>query len=213
MNPYALHSLAACWSLTASRAALTLQVEREAAERRAEAVTVAAASCLQAWRPMIGRGSGGHGDPSAQAAVGTLAPEVRPGRWAKLATRTDETLTWLADMLRASGDGPALDRIRHTIPRLLPGTARELYRWLTEADERIRDALGLDPDEEPLPGAPACPVCQVRMLRLQTSAPGRALWTVICGNNCLCTGTGCRCGMPGAVEGAQHIWSFTQRTA
>jgi hypothetical protein len=203
MHPHHLHATAAAWSLHNARTALTTRAEEEAAAIGAELLV--AADGLRSWVPTIGgRSSGGHGDPAGHGALRM----PRTNEYAALAERTDATLAWLADSLNVPGTGDPLRRLQAAIPQLLPGTAVTLHRWLAEADDRIRLALGLAPDRERLGGA-ECPGCAARRLVVLTAAPDPAAWTVTCEAGCRCTGAGCRCGMPGAVEGVAHIWLRT----
>lgn len=207
MHPRNLHARAAAWSLHHARQALAEAVRREAAEQRADALATAAAANIQAWRPMIGRGSGGHGDPVSLTVCGidhVHHGQLRPRQLARLATQADGTLRWLA-FRTAPGEGDPLQRLIAAIPGLTPFTAEHLTRWLAEADQRIRDILALDDDLVPLAGVP-CPYCSTRLLHAHTAAPDSRLWTVICGAGCHCVGPGCPCGMTVLEASVGHIW-------
>lgn len=212
-HPHLLHATRAAQNLTVARHQLAAAVTREAAERRAEARITAAASAIQAWRPIPGpTGKGSHGDPASRAAVGTLEPDVRDGRLARLQTSTTDTLTWLAENLdhrspEASFGMDPLARIQTLTTRLRPSTARELALWLDEADHRIRDTLQLKPNREHLVGL-ACPRCSARQLWLHTDGPTYTR-TVTCeagADGCLCIGDNCTCHMTIRAAGVRHIW-------
>ncbi|MEU4590014.1 hypothetical protein [Micromonospora aurantiaca (nom. illeg.)] len=209
-HPHQHHATRAAQALTTARQRLDQAVTREAAERRAEARITAAASAIQAWRPIPGpTGKGGHGDPASRAAVGTLEPDVRDGRLARLAASTTATLTWLADNLdrrspEASFGMDPLARIQALTTRLRPSTARELARWLDEADHHIRQTLHLDPPGQPIPGI-RCPRCARRQLTAHTHGP-RPTWTITCTSDCVCIGPACPCTMTTTTAGVPHIW-------
>jgi hypothetical protein len=198
-HPHLLHATAAAWSLHRSREQLAHAAERAAADIAAQAMEPA--DGLQGWRPMVGRGGGGHGDPASGAALAGLAPP-RINRPALLASRTTETLTWLANQLGAPDAYDPLLRLDRL--DLTPATAATLCRWYADLDGRIRQALGMGPDRMALPGVD-CPACQVRQLYVQTAAPVDAQ-TVICSAGCLCIGGDCPCGMPVRAVGVAHIW-------
>ncbi|PZF98244.1 hypothetical protein [Micromonospora deserti] len=203
-HPHQLHATRAAWSLAAARTHLNQAVTREQADRRAEARVIAAASAIQAWRPNPGPTSrGGHGDPASRAAVNHLEPEVRDGRLARLAASTTATLTWLAGALRLP-DGEHLTALTTALPTLRPTTAGHLWRWLDEADQRIRDTLHLDPDGTGVPGI-RCPRCARRQLTAHTTGP-RPTWTVTCTPACLCAGPDCPCGTTIRALDVPHVW-------
>lgn len=205
LHPHQLHAIAAAWSLTDARRQLDAAVEREWLERRAESATMSASSALQAWRPMVGRGgSGGYGDPVGRSTVGTLEPEPRAGRLAKLAVSVSATLAWLADRLRVSLTAPdPLYRLRWALPALRPSTAEQLQLWLAESEGRIRRAVHAVPVEHVVAGL-ACPSCGTRRLVALTAGP---VVSVVCRAGCTCAGDGCPCGMPIRATGVGHIWS------
>lgn len=203
-SPHHLHATTAAWSLHAARDRLLIAAAVEAHES-----TLAAAVPRDGLRSTTcgTRGPrGGHGDPVGGIAL-TTSTTRRTDRHSQLYDRTTGTLAWLARQLDTPGDGLGLDPLAllmTTLPTLRPANAANLAKWLTEMDGRIRGALGIDPDEQLVTGVP-CPRCGTRQLYIQTAAP-EAVQTVICRAGCVCTGQGCTCGMPGAVEGAQHIW-------
>lgn len=204
-HPHQHHATRAAQHLTDSRRHLDQAVTRETAERRAEARITAAASAIQAWRPIPGpTGKGGHGDPASRAAVGTLEPDVRDGRLARLAASTTATLTWLADRLHLQAATDPLTALARAVPNLQPATSRELARWLDEADHHIRQTLHLDPPGQPVPGI-RCPRCARRQLTAHTTGP-RPTWTITCTSDCVCIGPDCPCTMATTAAGVPHIW-------
>ncbi|RLK13307.1 hypothetical protein DER29_4324 [Micromonospora sp. M71_S20] len=214
-SPHHLHAVAAAWSLQAARHHLHHLADEEAQQIAAEQLEAPALLQSPAW----GRrhALGGHGDPTPGMVV--IATDPRPARrnrWAEMHGRLDRKLTWLANAVFASPPhADALDRLQSCIPDLQPGTAALVHRHLADEDQWVRDALGIDPARALLPGNPECPACGARALEVQTAGPVDA-WTVVCAgtrqpgggphNPCLCTGQGCPCGMPSAVEGVAHIW-------
>ncbi|MEU4367536.1 hypothetical protein [Micromonospora chersina] len=205
MTPHHLHATRAAQALDYARDRLAEAVYREMAERYREARTIAAASAIQAWRPVIGPGGiGGHGDPSSRAAVASVEPEVRDGRLRRLQASTTATLAWLADAIRLPPAGDPLPPLGRAIPRLPPAACRELTLWLDEADHRIREVLHLDPDGQLLPGR-RCPRCGRRQLTAHAFGP-RHTWTVTCTPTCLCIGDDCPCGMASRLAGVRHVW-------
>lgn len=208
LHPHQLHAIAAAWSLTDARGRLDVAMARERAaiaEETAESVTIAAASVLQAWRPMVGRGgSGGHGDPVGRSSIAVLEPFVRAAPLARLAGRIGDTMRWLAGKLRAGGSElDALDRIRFAVPNVRPWSAEQVTLWLAEADRRIRTAVHAEPAEHVVAGLP-CPSCGTRRLVALTAGP---VVSVVCRSGCTCDGDGCQCGMPIRAIGVGHIWS------
>src|SRR5688500_8846391 len=99
MHPHTLHATIAANHLTCARRRLRQAVWAEQDQQRRDALLTAAATNIQAWRPAIGRASGGHGDPVGLAVLaGADAAErpLRPGRLARLQASVDETVAWLA---------------------------------------------------------------------------------------------------------------------
>jgi hypothetical protein len=205
VHPHQLHATAAAHSLTQARHHLAEAVAQEIAQQRRDALVTAAAANLQAWRPVIGRSTGGHGDPVGLAVLGGADAAVRPlrpGRLGRLASRVDDTLHWLAHSLSLAGD--PLTAIVAAVPELEPAAAREVWLWLGEADQRIRRALLLGPAEQLVAGA-ECPACRMRLVHVQTAAPERPL--VCRAPECRCRGEACGCGMSAQVEGLVHVWT------
>ncbi|MEU5948527.1 hypothetical protein ABZ793_23610 [Micromonospora sp. NPDC047465] len=122
-----------------------------------------------------------------------------------MADRATRKLGWLADTLHVDSLVDPIPSVLAAIPALQPGTAAVVARHLADEDRWIREAIDLAPAREPVPGAPEC---GVRRLEVQTAGPIDA-WTVVCAVGCRSRGEGCPCGMPGAVEGAAHIWPRT----
>lgn len=206
-HPHQLHALAALWSLRAARRHLA-----QAAADEARAITAEALEPADGLRSPLyaaGRGTGGHGDPSARAALDATEPTTRANRWADLAANTTTTLDWLAHNVagRLAQDHPdPAALLTQLAGGLRSSTAATITLWARELDDRIRTALSLHHDLWPLPGNPPCPACHVRQLYAQTSAPYTGDWTVICGARCLCPGPGCPCGMDLPTAGVAHIW-------
>ncbi|GIE29987.1 hypothetical protein Ait01nite_030320 [Actinoplanes italicus] len=105
--------------------------------------------------------------------------------------RRDARWTWLSVVLPAT---PA--RI-----------AEAVALALVDADQLVRSYAGLDADLIAPPLAPPCPACDRRRLRIQSSAPDSARWTVTCASSCVCIGDGCECGMDVPTRGVRHIWA------
>ncbi|MCX4468738.1 hypothetical protein OOK41_00130 [Micromonospora sp. NBC_01655] len=200
ISPHHLHALAAAWSLHAALARLTKLTEDEATQILAECLEAADSLRSPSWGS---RRSGGHSDPVSGLLLASQRTE-RINRWATLAERAERRLTGIAGMLRTPADLGPLGQIITAIPQLQPGTAAVVHRHLVDEDTWVRAAVGLSPDRKPLPGV-ACPHCGERQLVVQAAGPVEA-WTVVCATGRLCVGRGCPCGMPGAVEGAAHIW-------
>jgi hypothetical protein len=78
---------------------------------------------------------------------------------------------------------------------------------LVDADQQVRAYADLDADLIAPPLAPPCPACDLRRLRIQSSAPDSARWTVVCAPSCICAGDSCPCGMDFAVRRVRHIWA------
>ncbi len=92
------------------------------------------------------------------------------------------------------------------LPLTPPTAAGDVARILTTADRSVRAACRTEPDEAPVPGV-ACPACGIRRLRIATSAPSSAAWTITCRPQCRCAGDGCPCGMAVTASGVRHIWA------
>jgi hypothetical protein len=207
-HPHRLHATAAGWSLHRSREQLTQAAADEAAQIAAEIRTarLEPAGGLRSTVYGSRHASGGHSDPvSRLLLLGVRPPRIN--RPALLASRTTETLVWLARTLDVPGLTTGLDPLAllmSAVPLLPPARSATLTRWLADLDDRIRTALALTADRQLIPGVD-CPACQVRRLYVQTAAPVD-VQTVICSAGCLCTGTDCPCGMPVRAVGVAHIW-------
>lgn len=197
-HPHHHHATRAAWALTTARRRLDDAVECERAQQRADALTTAAARNIQAWRPVVGRGGGGHGDPVTNTIVGfadAAVRDLRPGRLARLQVHVDQRLHWVTR-------GVPLSRVVDLIPQMSPVGAKRLTTWFDGLDKETRTALDLDPDGTPLPGR-RCPRCASRRLTAHTTGPRRS-WTVTC--TCVCGGPSCPCGMTTTVVDLPHIW-------
>ncbi|MFI6266142.1 hypothetical protein [Micromonospora sp. NPDC051006] len=201
MTPHHLHATAAAWSLHTARLRLADLARDEAAQIAAEAMEAPSLLRSPIWGSR--HAHGGHGDPTP----GMVAVDDRPprrNRWAEMVERVDAKLDWLACQLGDTVGFDPLSRVLTAIVRLQPGTVRLVAQHLADEDTWIRNAVGLAPARELLPGVD-CPHCGERQLYVQTAGPIER-WTVICATGRLCMGQGCPCGMPGAVEGVAHIW-------
>ena len=76
---------------------------------------------------------------------------------------------------------------------------------LDVADQRVRAYAHLDQDLIAPPLAPACPACDIRRLRIRSSAPDSARWTITCA--CTCAGETCPCGMDVPTRRVRHVWA------
>lgn len=202
MTPHHLHAVAAAWSLQAARQDLADLARDEAAQIAAEAREFR--TLLRS--PVYGgrHASGGHSDPTPRMIALAARPERR-NRWAEMLDRLDGKLDWIADTLCLPyGLDDGIDRIIEFVPAMPPGAARVVAQHLADEDAWVRAAIRQPRPTAPLPGVP-CPHCGERQLQVQTAGPVDA-WTVTCATGRLCTGHGCPCRMPGAVEGVAHIW-------
>ncbi|SCL21657.1 hypothetical protein [Micromonospora inyonensis] len=198
-SPHHLHATRTTWALDVALTRLH-QLARLETRHRSDQY-LAAADRLRSPIYGVRHATGDHADP-----VGAVltAPEGsgHTSGWVELSQRAHDRLTWIATQFRAQPGQAPLTAIRNRIPMLLPGTAALLAKHLADEDTWIRAAVRLEPAGMPLVGVP-CPRCGHRTLTAHTDGPTNT-WTITC--TCLCVGQGCRCGMPGAVEGAQHIW-------
>ncbi|NBE80330.1 hypothetical protein [Micromonospora rubida] len=216
MTPHHLHALAAAYSLAAALGAL----ESAAKASLADAVNGNRSGEISIPSQQFGRrhGLGGHGDPTADLAIGAWAPS-RPDPHAEALGGILRALDPLAGLLPGAPGMDPLTRIRHAIPSMSPHAAERTAEALAVLDRSARRTLGpwAPPSRAPLRGPipPTCPACRCRAtLHIQTAGP-EADWTVVCDGSqppgqphqpCLCTGPGCPCGMEGAVAGVVHIW-------
>lgn len=198
MTPHHLHATRTAWAVHTALGRLTELVAAEVRQQVDHAL--AAADGLRS--PLYGQrhAIGGHADPVTATVEATRAqPAVTT--WAELRQRAHDRLKWIAAQLDGTPGDP-LAAVRDRIPALSPSRAAVLTRHLTDEDTWIRAAARMPPTGQPLVGVP-CPRCGIRGLQVHTDGP-ETVWTVTC--QCVCVGQGCRCGMPGAVEGVQHIW-------
>lgn len=199
MTPHHLWALAAAYAVRDARTRLDQLATLD--HRRAVDHHLQAAASLRSPTYGTRHAVGGHGDPT-----GALLLDARPTRdttWADLYRRSTDRIDWLASTLRCD-QGPTVGRILAAIPTLPAGTARIVARHLVDEDVWVRAAVRLAPATTPLPGVP-CPHCGERQLVVLTAGPTE-VWTVVCATGRPCTGRGCPCEMPGAVEGVAHIW-------
>lgn len=245
-HPHQLHAIAALWSLRAAR--YHLAAYREAAvirrpqlgpptsRRRTLAQLRAHDELLRAERADIAAAVDTRpvGGSPAPIAPGLIDLEVEVAAALTGATdlvayvhRGHPVLHWspdwravLVDVFRIHRD-PRWTYLSVALPATPPGIAAEVAALLEHADARVRAVCGLGPDHT-RPAAPVdCPACQERRLRIQSSAPTRGRWTVVCTNGrCRCLGVGdptagdgCPCRMPVRVAGVRHIWDATSPLA
>lgn len=135
---------------------------------------------LRAWAPSDRRGGGSRSG---------LADVVsRPAR-RDLAGEVAGTLAWLF------ADRSIENEIKDPSPRTISALP-----WIEELDAKIRTALRMGTDHEPMPGA-ECPACGQRTLSRRTLSG-----IVVCA--CTCGGRGCMCGMDVQQEGMRHAWEL-----
>ncbi|MEV6297833.1 hypothetical protein AB0M02_00335 [Actinoplanes sp. NPDC051861] len=131
------------------------------------------------------------------------------GHWRQLldewGVRRDARWTWLSTVL----------------PVTRPKIAQAVGITLADADARVRAYARLDEDLVVPPYVPPCPACDRRRLRIQTSAPDSARWTIVCAPSCICAGERCipcgeeceadceghACSMDVPTHGVRHIWA------
>jgi hypothetical protein len=138
------------------------------------------------------------------------------------ALRARPLLVWGEGWFRAAATPWAarMGWLTMVLPLAPAAAAADAAECLADADRRVRAACNVDPDEIPLPGAPPCPACGMRRLRIQTAAPDSAAWTITCRPQCVCrgpgetaAGDGCTCGMPVRAAGVRHIWDAGSQLA
>ncbi|GAA2327437.1 hypothetical protein [Dactylosporangium salmoneum] len=248
-HPHTLHALAAIWSLRAAltylpdyRDALTIQ-RRNLATGRGRMRTLAELhafdTLLRAERAERAAGAMTGLKPSASppAPVPLDLIDLEQDITSVLAAAVDivayanraHPVLQLSPLWRIVIEDLGVRRGGHwrwsylvaAIPGTPPGLCDQVERMLAEEDARLRSAMGLRPDSVPVPGAPPCPTCRERRLRVQTSAPSSARWTIVCRTDtCLClgdgdprAGDGCPCGMPIRARGVRHIWDASSPLA
>jgi hypothetical protein len=197
-HPHVLHATAALWSLRRSWALL-----RTAAQDHADADGY---SLPSAWHP--GSRSSGAGDGFATAVLTATSTSSHYTRLTEQVTEQAAQARWLVvSALRdRAHTGPSLAVVAAGLPHVDPATAGDISRHLGQADTAIRRTLRIQPDHWPLPGNPPCPLCGVRLLRVQVSPSDSADWTVVCTAGCRCRGDRCPCGMAITAQGVRHIW-------
>ena len=193
-HPHQLHALAAAWSL---HHALTVLEEWARDWGDTTTTDVSIPSQVFGRRTALG----GHGDPTAAAALGAWAPGTPNPHAALLGDMMRELDALAAHLPGAPGQDP-LARIRARIPAMRPHVAARTRHALQHLDGKVRDRLNLGPDLTHVPGE--CPACHARgVLYAHTTDPARP---IVCGAGCRCAGDGCPCGMPVRAEGVEHIW-------
>lgn len=135
---------------------------------------------LRAWAPSDRRGGGSR--------AGLADVVSRPAR-RDLAAEVGGTMAWLFADRTIEGE------IKDPSPRTISALA-----WIEELDAKIRTALRMGTDHEPMPGA-ECPVCGMRTLSRRTLSG-----IVVCA--CVCRGPACACGSVPPVEGMSHAWEL-----
>lgn len=201
-HPHVLSATSAAWSLTAALAQLHDRARQEARDIAMEVPAVLRSSSWGRRHAL-----GGHGDPTTDAALSGTAT-TRINRYAVLLDGVTEHIGQMAGCWPDTVGDP-LERIRAAVGVMRPRVAARTGEALEHLDGKIRRRLGILPDLAPVPGNPPCPACRLQMLRVQTSAPHPAEWTVICTAGCTCRGTDCGCGMPVRESGVPHIWTRT----
>jgi hypothetical protein len=233
-HPHQLHATAALWSLRAAlrhldehRDALLIarpQLGPVASRPRSLASLARHDELLRQERAERAAGSLRGLKPSA----GSAAPGDAPGL-ADLDNGLHQVLAEVHQLLRyAHHHDPLLAWTTHwptvlaawgirrdarwawmasVLPVTRPGVAEAAGLALADADMVVRAYAGLDRDLLAPPLAPPCPACDRRRLRIQSSAPNSARWTVVCSPSCVCTGDACSCGMDVQERGIRHIWA------
>lgn len=168
---------------------------------------------LRSPTPSIGRGYGGHSDPVGLYVAGFTGSGRATSRHQTLARSTSDLIGWIAGKTFTTPQpGDQLDAITVALPLLPPAAAQAIGCWLDDADQRIRQALGMTPDQTNTRGA--CPACHRRLLRTLTSAADPKHHVVICASDaCRCQGERCPCDMPAKATGAVHVWSAVATVA
>lgn len=200
-HPHTLHAQAAAASLAASLVAL-----EQSARAALDGAVDGSSSVREVSIPsqVFGRRTalGGHGDPTATAALGAWA-SGHPNPYAALLGDMLRQLDQLAAHVPGAPGMDPVARIRQAIPGMRPHIAARTRQALQHLDGQVRRRLELPPALAPLPGNPPCRACGLQMLQVHTTDPARP---VVCTADCYCRGDRCGCGIPGAAEGVQHIW-------
>ncbi|MFI6333250.1 hypothetical protein ACIBBG_33985 [Micromonospora chersina] len=198
MHPHPLHALAAAASLTRALEALEAAARGWADADHTLTREVSIPSQVFGRRTSLG----GHGDPTADLALGAWAPGNPNPHAAFLGSMMRELDDLVVHVRGAPGQDP-LGRLRQAIPGMSPRVAGRLAEALTHLDGTVRERIGLPPDLTPVSGQ--CPACRSRGVLYVTT--GRLL--VCRATGCTCAGDGCPCSMPVRVEGVGHIWTAT----
>lgn len=233
-HPHQLHAQAALWSLRAalrhldehrdaillgrpqlgpaeSRPRSLASLARHDELLRAEKAERAAGS-LRGLKPSAGSAAPGDapGLVDLEHAVHQVLVEVHA--MLSYAHHRDPVLAWSRhwhDVLDAWGirRDARWSWIAAVLPATPPGVAEAAGYALADADTLVRSYAGLDAYLIAPPLAPPCPACDRRRLRIQSSAPDSARWTVVCSPACACIGDRCGCGMDVQDRGVRHIWA------
>lgn len=205
-NPHAMLAEARARSLRASLAALHRAVLHPQTVDDGH-------SPLRSPTPSIGRGHGGHSDPVGLYVIGSTGTGHATSRYQTLAASTSDLLAWICtSTFREPTHGDQLDAITAALPMLPPAAAHAIGQWLDDADQRIRQALGMEPDQTNTRGA--CPACHRRLLRtLNATADPQTHVTICASEACRCQGEGCPCRMPIQPAGAVHVWAAVATVA
>lgn len=197
MHPHILHALAAAASLEVALVALE-QRAREALADAEAGNTTARDISIPSQSYGCRRQLGGHGDPTANTAIGAWAPGG-PNPDAALLGDLMRQLDEMARHLPGAPGQDPLTRIRQAIPSMRPHVAARTAQALDHLDGQARRKLQMPPDLTATSGA--CPACRTRGVLYATGS-----WVVCRATGCVCAGDSCGCGMPVRVEGVAHIW-------
>ncbi|MFI6160376.1 hypothetical protein ACIA59_10550 [Micromonospora haikouensis] len=167
MTPHHLHALAAAWSLQAALA----QLEQRAKDAIANAVHGDRDGDVPLHSPAWGRRTalGGHGDPTANHALGAWAPR-RPDPYAAALGDILRELDPIAGLLPGAPGMDPVTRIRLAVPQMSALAAERTAQALRRLDESARRTLRTGPARTPLAGH-ACPTCGQRRLEVTTAGP------------------------------------------
>ncbi|WP_229401932.1 hypothetical protein [Micromonospora okii] len=179
-TPHHLAATAAAWSLQAALAAL----ETAAKAAIAAAVDGDRSGDIAIPSQVFGRrhGLGGHGDPTADAALGAWAPG-RPDPHAQALGDLLRALDPIAGLLPGAPGMDPVTRIRRAIPAMSPLAAERTAQALRRLDEVARRTLRIGPARTPLVGVPCpAPGCGQRRLEVTTCGPepDRAVMCAAC---------------------------------
>lgn len=195
-HPHTHFALAAASSLAAALTALEARArealrDAEAGNNRGD---VSIPSQVFGRRTALG----GHGDPTAAAALGAWAPGGPEPHAALLGELMRELDGLAAHWPGAPGQDP-LARITAAVPSMRPHIAARTGQALAHLDGQARRRLQMPPDLTPVDAL--CPACRMRALYRSSG------WVVCRATGCACTGPGCPCGMDEPAAGVGHIWT------